>query len=159
MHQVVCIGAQWFGGVTFFSKTTMQLLLNLARVLQSGWPMQVQTDGSFDFCDRKLGMIVFGVNSLRGKFRPVSWSLVPNESSDAFSAVYNGAREAFFSVLTPGALRLCPPGQGCELYNRIRDLQASPEVAEVLANPSKTLLVKKAGSDNTTKWHKFVKPC
>jgi hypothetical protein len=28
-------GAQWFGGVTFFSKTPLQLL-------QSGWPMQVQ---------------------------------------------------------------------------------------------------------------------
>ena len=90
----------------------MQLLLNLARSLQSGLPMQVQTDGSFDHCDSKLGVKVFGVNSLRGKFRPVSWSLVPNESSGAFSAVYNGAREAFFSVLTPGALRLCPPGQG-----------------------------------------------
>ncbi len=47
MHQVVCIGSQWSGGVTFFSKTTMQLLLNLERALQSGWPMQVQTDGSF----------------------------------------------------------------------------------------------------------------
>ena len=50
--------------------------------------MQVQTDGSFDFCDSKLGVIVFGVNSLRGKFRPVSWSLVPNESSHAFSLMH-----------------------------------------------------------------------
>ncbi len=64
----------------------------------------------------------------------MSWSLVPNESSDAFSAVYNGAREAFFSVLTPGALqvRLCPPGQGCELCDQIRDLQSSREVKAVL---------------------------
>jgi hypothetical protein len=27
------------------------------------------------------------------KFRPVSWSLVPNESSEAFSSVYNGLVE------------------------------------------------------------------
>ena len=60
MHQVVCIGAQWSGGVTFSSNSTLQLLFNLARALQSGWPMQVQTDGSFDFCDSKLGVIVFG---------------------------------------------------------------------------------------------------
>ena len=83
--------------------------------------------------------------------------MVPNESSEAFSAVYNGAREAFFSVLTPGALRLCPPGQGCELCDQIRDLQSSREVKAVLDDPSRTLPVKKAGSDNTTKWHKFVK--
>ncbi len=50
MHQVVCIGAQWSGGVTFFSKSTMQLLSNLSRSLHSGRPMQVQTDGSFDYC-------------------------------------------------------------------------------------------------------------
>ena len=31
------------------------------------------------------------------------------------------------------------------------------EVKAVLDDPSKTLPVKKAGSDNTTKWHKFVK--
>ncbi len=61
MHQVVCIGLQWSGGVTFFSKTTMQLLLNLARSLQSGWPMQVQTDGSFDFCYSKLCVVATGV--------------------------------------------------------------------------------------------------
>ncbi len=112
--------------------------------------MQVQTDGSFDFCESNLGVIVFGVNSLRGKFRLVSWSLVPNEFFEAFSFVYNGVREAFFSVLTPVALRLCPPGQGCELCDQIRDLQSSPEVAVVLADPSKTIPMKKAGSDNTT---------
>jgi hypothetical protein len=115
--------------------TTLQLLLNSARALHSEWPMQVQMDGSYDFCDSKLGrlgVIVFGVNSLRGKFRPVSW----------FAFIYNGVREYFFSVLEQGALRLCPPGQGCELYDQIRDLQSSPEVAAVLDEPTKKLPVK-----------------
>jgi hypothetical protein len=87
----------------------------------------------------------------------VTWSLVPNESAEAFAFVYNGVREAFFSVLKPGTLRLCPPGQGCELCDQIRDLQSSPEVAEVLADPSRKLPVKKAGSDNTTKWSKSLR--
>ncbi len=45
----------------------------------SGWELQVQADWSFDFCASKLGVITFGVNSLRGIFQHVSWSIVPDE--------------------------------------------------------------------------------
>jgi hypothetical protein len=69
---VVCIGAQFFGCVTFMELTTLHLLWNAARALQHGWPMQVQADGSYDFCNSKLGVIVFGINSLRGKLLSVS---------------------------------------------------------------------------------------
>lgn len=154
LHQVVCIGSQFGDGVTFMEMTTLHFILNMARAIACEWPLQVQADGSFDFCDRTLGVIVFGVNSLRGKFRPVSWSLVPNESSEAFTFIYNGIRSAFFRLLKPGALSRC--GHGCEVCNMIKDLQTSPEVAKVLSDPEEKLPVKKAGNDNTTKWSKFV---
>ena len=79
LHKVVCIGSQWSDGVSFMELTTVHL--NIWRAMQSGWELQVQADGSFEFCASKLGVIIFGVNSLRHIFRPVSWALVPSESS------------------------------------------------------------------------------
>jgi hypothetical protein len=159
LHQVVCIGNQWKKGVTFMEVSTPHFLFNAGRAMQTGWELQVQADGSFDFCAAKLGVIVFGVNSLRGIFRPVSWSLVPNESSEAFGYAYNGIRAAFFGLLKPGAVRLCParPGHSCAFCEQLLDIQKAPEVARVLSDPQQKLPVKRAGSDNTTKWTKFAK--
>jgi hypothetical protein len=58
----------------------------------SGWQLHIQWDGTFGMCASDIGVIqvVFGVNSLRGIFRPVSWSIVANESSEAFVHCYNG---------------------------------------------------------------------
>ncbi len=71
-------------------------MFNLGRAIQSKWELQIQSDGSFAFCSAEIGVIVFGVNSLGSVFKQVSWSIVPNESSDAFAYAYNGIRAAFF---------------------------------------------------------------
>ncbi len=55
------------------------------RAIQRGWELQIQSDGSFAFCAAELSVIVFGVNSLGSVFKQVSWSIVPNESSEAFA--------------------------------------------------------------------------
>ena len=158
LHKVVCIGSQWSDGVSFMELTTMHLLLNIGRAMQSGWELQVQADGSFEFCASKLGVIIFGVNSLRHIFRPVSWALVPSESSEAFEYCYNGIRAAFFSVIKPGALRLCPAGAApCAFCDQLRDIQQAPEVVHALSDPKERLPVMRAGADNTTKWSKFAK--
>ena len=94
-HEVVCIGSQWNDGVTFCALTTPDMIKNVGRAIQSGWSLHFQGDGSFDYCSSKLGVIVMGVNSLRGIFRPVSWSMVPNESAQAFAYAYNGSRTIF----------------------------------------------------------------
>ena len=66
LHEVVCIGNQWKDGVTFMALTTPGLLFNVRLALQSGWSLHFQGDGSFDYCSSKLGVILLGVNSLRG---------------------------------------------------------------------------------------------
>ena len=65
LHQVVCIGNQWSQGVTFMELTSLHLLFRVGRGMQTGWELQVQADGSFDFCASKLGVVVFGIHSLR----------------------------------------------------------------------------------------------
>ena len=57
LHKVVCIGSQWSDGVSFMELTTMHLLLNIGRAMQSGWELQVQADGSFEFCASKLALL------------------------------------------------------------------------------------------------------
>ena len=159
LHEVVCIGNQWKDGVTFMALTTPGLLFNVGLAIQSGWSLHFQADGSFDYCSSKLGVILFGVNSLRGIFRPVSWSMVPNESAQAFGYAYNGIRKAFFDLFKPGAVRLCVPrpGHSCAFCEQLLDIQSAPEVTIVLADPRERLPVKEAGCDNTTKFSKFAK--
>ncbi len=55
-------------------------------------------------------MIVFGVNSLGNVFKQVSWSIVLNESSEAFAYAFNCICAAFFSLFKNGAARLCERG-------------------------------------------------
>jgi len=155
LHQVVCIGNQWSGRVTFMELTTPHFIFNIGSAIQSGWEMQLQADGSFNFCASNFGIILFCVNSLRSIFRYVAWSIVPNESSEAFEFAYNGFRVAFFSLFAPGKLRVCD-GK-CALCDQFRDIQSAPEVIAVLANPEQRLPVVKAICDNITKFSKFVK--
>ena len=160
LHTIICIGSQWYGGVTFTELTTPHLLFNLGRAIQCEWELQIQSDGSFAFCSADIGVIVFGVNSLGSVFKQVSFSIVPNESSDVFAFAYNGGiRAAFFGLFKKGAVRLCERGSACEFCAQLRDIQESPEVAKVLniaSNPHEELPVKKAGADNTTKWSSFA---
>jgi hypothetical protein len=157
LHSVICLGAQWKGGNTFMETSTVDLLLNVGRAIGSKWELHIQSDGTFGLCASDIGVINFGVNSLRGIFRQVSWSIVANESSEAFAYCYNGIRAAFFKLLTPGEVRLCPISAKCQCCQQIREVQAMPEVIKVLNDPNKKLPVKKAGADNTTKWSKFAR--
>ena len=96
------LGSQWYGGVTFTELTTPHLLFNLGRAIQREWELQIQSDSSFAFCSAEIGVIVFGVNSLGSVFKKASWSIVPNESSEAFAYAYNGTRAAFFRSVQEG---------------------------------------------------------
>ncbi len=134
-------------------------MFNLGSAIQSEWELQIQSDGSFAFCSAEIGMIVFGVNSLCSVFKQVSWSIVQNESSEAFTYAYNGIRAAFFGLFKTGAVQLCERGSACNFCEQLRDIQESPEVDKVLnivSNPHEELPVKRAGADNTTKWSSFA---
>ena len=80
--------------------TTPHMLLNLGRAMQSQWEVQLQADGSFNFCDRKFGLLSFGVNALNAKFQQVAISLVPSEHNTAFSTITMALRMVFSDYAT-----------------------------------------------------------
>jgi hypothetical protein len=101
-----------------------------------------------------LSIPVFCVNSLGSVFKQVSWSIVPNESAEAFTYAYNGIRAA--SRRGPCDSE---PGSACDFCEQLHDIQESQEVAKVLniaSNPHEKLPLKRAGADNTTKWLSFA---
>jgi hypothetical protein len=153
----VCLGAQWNKGNTFLETSTVDLILNVGRAIGSGWHLHIQADGNFAMCASDFGVVVFGVNAQRCIFRSVSWSIVPNESSEAFAYCYNGIQAAFFKLLTPSEVQLCPYSVRCLCCQQIREVQEMAEVAQVLQNPDQKPPVTKTGADNTTKWSKCVK--
>ncbi len=77
-------------------------------------------------------MIIIVVTSLGSAFTQVSWSVVPNESFEAFSSAYNGIRAAVFDQFKKGAVRLCARGAGCGFCAELRDIQESLQVVKVL---------------------------
>ncbi len=48
--------------------STVDLLLNVGRTIGSAWELHIQSDGTFGLCASDIGVVVFGVNSLRGIF-------------------------------------------------------------------------------------------
>ncbi len=106
------------------------------------------------------GVIVFGANSLGSVFKQASWSIVPNELSEAFTYAYNGIRAALFGLFKKGGVRLCERVSACNFCEQLRDIQESQEVANVLnivSNPHEEFPVKRAGADNATQWSSFAK--
>ncbi len=78
----------------------------------------------------------------------------------AFAYAYNGIWAAFFGLFKKGTERLCERGSACNFCELLRDIQESPEVVKVLnivSNPNEELPVKRAETDNTTKWSSFAK--
>ncbi len=57
--------------------TNVWMMLNYFRVLNSGWPMQLMGDGTFNFADRDIAMLCMGVMTPGGKLRPLIFSYVP----------------------------------------------------------------------------------
>jgi hypothetical protein len=115
LNDLVCIRqfawGQWNQGNTSIEPSMVHLILNVGRAIGSGWQLQIQAVGSFARCASDIGVIILGVDSLRGNLRYVSWPIVlilPNESSEAFSYCFNGIRAEFFKLLFLGEVRLCP---------------------------------------------------
>ena len=152
MHEVVCLGAQFHGGVTYMGLTTPHMLLNLGRAIQSEWEVQLQADGSFNFCDRKFGLLSFGVNSLNAKFRQVAISMVPSEHSSAFITTFNGIENGFFRLCD---MCLCPAETTCKVCEEVRDIVQNPKVKQAIR--LRKLPIVKASCDNSTSFAKFVR--
>ena len=152
MHEVVSLGAQFEGGVRYLALSTPGLLMNLGRAIQSEWEVQLQSDGSFNHCSADFGLIAYGVNSLRCKFRIVSYSIVPSEHHHAFISSFNGMEKGFFSLCN---MTLCPSDKQCAMCEEVRDIVTDEGVQEAMKDQK--LPIRKASCDNSTSFAKFVR--
>jgi hypothetical protein len=97
-HQVFCLGFQFKDGVIFMVLANIHMLLNLARLQNTGWQRQVHWDGAFNWCTKDFGIIAVGCNSMGAHFNLVSLSIVTSESGDAIEHSWDATTKAVFSL-------------------------------------------------------------
>ena len=70
LHDVAVIGFSADGDEASLAMALFNvwMVLNYFRVLNSGWPMQLMGDGTFNFVDRDIAMLGMGVMTPDGKF-------------------------------------------------------------------------------------------
>ena len=61
----------------FIAFSTLSMLFNPLKVVNSGWQLQVQADATFRVCVEEVGLLGFGVNSLGAKSHLTVVSLIP----------------------------------------------------------------------------------
>jgi hypothetical protein len=71
-HQVVQVGHQFKDGVTFMTVTTPHLPNNRVRANSCKFQTQGHFDGAFNWCNRDLALLAFGMNSTGAHYNPVS---------------------------------------------------------------------------------------
>ncbi len=77
---------------------TLHMLLNLARMQNTGWQRQVHWDGAFNWCTKNFGIIAVGCNSMGAHFNLVSLCIATSESGDAIKHSWDATTKAEFSL-------------------------------------------------------------
>ncbi len=54
------VGFQGDDDCLFCAFTSVWMMLNIFRVLNSEWPIQIMADATFKYCDRDISMIGMG---------------------------------------------------------------------------------------------------
>ena len=78
-HEPVCCGSS----VSFICLTTLHFLINMAHAKNCGWQLQGYFDGSFNFCEKSIAMLGFGMGSLGAHFNPVCFAITNGETAEA----------------------------------------------------------------------------
>ena len=157
--EVVCISHQLVDGVVYVGLSTCSMLCNVFRAIASGWDFTYMGDGTFNLCNHKINAITANVNALRNVNSWIAIAFVLQESSDYYAALYKDIVRACFALKR---LKLChsKPGE-CELCDGLRairqELHYKEWVSTLLPGQDMMLPVKYTMSDNTGKFHKFVR--
>jgi hypothetical protein len=144
----------------FMAVSSLWMLLNIGRALNSGWEMQLQVDATFKVCTEAVGVLGFGVNSLGAHMNLVCTALIPDnrESEEMMKETWNAIRRAFHLLLT--RYKRCPihDCMPCMAFQAVHDGAA---VQELLGDDDfttrKKIPVGKAGSDNSAAFQNFAR--
>jgi hypothetical protein len=127
-HQTFCLGYLFKDCITFMCLSTPHMLLNFARMTNSGWQKQIHLDGAFNFCVKDFGLVGIGCNRMGTHFNPISLSIVNSETTDAIESSWDASVQGFYSIFNN--CRLCDKA-GCGFFSQVRE-QDKPHMRELL---------------------------
>ena len=96
LHEPVCLGYQFHRNVVFSAFTSVYLLGNTLRAINSGWPLHLGFDSTGGLSSTKFDTIGVTTNSLRNRANPVAWSFVSQESAVAYECTYESIEGGAF---------------------------------------------------------------
>ena len=141
----------------FIAVSSVWMLLNVCRALNSGWPLQIQADATYGICAEAVGLLGFGVNSLGAHIHLVGMAIIPeSESTKLYTETWTAIREALHSLLTNFVF--CPI-HGCQCCEAVRAAKEHDYTREMLDSEEfsrdKFIPVAHAGSDNSSAFRLF----
>ena len=130
LHDPVCVGYQFREGVKYANFSTPFLLLNPARAVNSGWPLQLGFDATGSLSDTKFDLLGITTNSLRSRANPVCLAMANKECADAYEHAYESMEAGVFQ-LVGRTIRCDPP---CELCAAIAEQVEQPLRGDIGVN-------------------------
>ena len=79
----------------YIAVSSVWMLLNVCRALNSGWPLQIQADATYGICAEAVGLLGFGVISLDVYNHLVGMAIIPeSESTKLYAETWTAICEA-----------------------------------------------------------------
>ncbi len=163
LHAPVCVGHQFAHGSTLAYIYTPFLLLNAARGVNDGWPLQMHFDSTGGISDSKIDVLCITTNSLRNRSNPVCLAIANQEDANGHEFVYESIEAGLFqlvgrSYLCSGACNVCDAIREQKVQAPIRDELRPPKARNGQLAPKTKFQLPLAYAlcDNTTKFSKFI---
>jgi len=108
--------------------SSVWLLLNAVRAIETGWVVQLNGDATFGFCCADIDMIALGFCSFGGANNPVCFSYIPRQSEGEklYTVTYFGMQKAVMSLLKANTEK------DCEFTSCLKLLLGRPHVQQYL---------------------------
>jgi len=155
-HQVFCIGnvaPDAAGEEIFLNLATMWGILNIARALETGWPVCMSGDGTGRLCSKQITLISLGVNSIPARFNTLNYCIGPVENQDLFTQGWDGVKRTFLAVFRDW--KCCHMSYAhCQVCPLVTHFRSVKSVAEAVEDDE---LIHQAKSDNTDLFRNFAK--
>ena len=140
----------------FISLSSLSMLMNPLKAVNSGWQVQIQADVTFRVCMEDVALLGFGVNSLGAQFNLCVLSIIPNsiENERVYSETWESVNRALNLLLRN--YKRCPLKDcvACDILTGVRDMG---NVQELLSARGEFYIpVALAGSDNHPGFANFV---
>ncbi len=102
-----------------FTFTNVWMIFNYFCGINSGWPIQVMGDGTFNFCNRPIALLGLGIMGPGGKLQLLLFSFAPTESADAYKFAWTSFEKSAISFASNFMTCARFPSDECAVRNNI----------------------------------------